>query len=92
MFLKTHFIRIAAPLLLAPSLHAAEIKIPDPLAAPDGQVATTPDAWMANVRPPTLQNFREQIYGVRPVEKPADFQAKVIREDPQALDGTATLK
>jgi hypothetical protein len=29
---------------------------------------------------------------VRPVGKPADFQAKVTREAPQALDGTATLK
>jgi len=88
MLLKTHLLTL---LFLAP-LHAAETVFPNPLATADGTIVTTPEAWTAQVRPQTLRYFREQVYGVRPVEKPADFQAKVIREDPQALDGAATLK
>jgi len=65
---------------------------PNPLATCDGSEVTTAEAWREKVRPQTLRTFREQVYGVRPVGKPADFAAKVTREDPQALDGTATLK
>lgn len=90
MATKTHLICSAVALLLAGSLCAAEI--PNPLASADGQVVTTAQAWQEKVRPQTLQLFREQEYGVRPVGKPAEFQAKVTREDPRALDGLATLK
>lgn len=88
--MQPHLISSFATCLLASSLCALEL--PNPLAGADGQVATTPDGWLKSVRPQTLQIFREQVYGVRPVAKPAGFQAKVLREDPQALDGLATLK
>lgn len=78
------------PVLLASPLPAAEF--PDPLAADDGTVAKTAQDWREHVRPGTLQMFREHIYGKRPVAKPDDFAAKVIREDPKALDGAATLR
>lgn len=88
--MNPHPFRIASILLMASPLCPAAI--PDPLAGPDGQPVTTAAAWQEQVRPQTLRNFREHVYGVRPVEKPDAFQARVVREDPQALDGTATLK
>ncbi len=81
---------LSAALLLAGPLCAADV--PNPLADANGKVVTTPDAWKTNVRGQTLQFFREQVYGVRPVGKPAGYQAKVLREDPLALGGLATLK
>ena len=81
---------IAIPCLLAGPLLAGDL--PDPLAAADGTRVTTAEAWRDQVRPRTLQRFREQVYGVRPVGKPADFATKVLREDVRALDGTATLR
>jgi hypothetical protein len=90
--MMTHARLLAAtlPLLLARPLAAADL--PDSLATADGSVVTTAEAWRNQVRPQTLRIFREQVYGVRPVGKPADFAAKVTRVDPQALDGMATLK
>lgn len=90
MSLKTQFLRAAIPFLLAVPLSAAGF--PNPLAASDGRIMKTPEEWREYVRSQTLQMFRENVYGERPVGKPADFQAKIIREDPQALDGTATMK
>jgi len=85
--------RLKPALLLTLSAGAfAATDLPDPLAANDGTVVTTAEAWRNMVRPQTLRIFREQVYGVRPVGKPADFAAKVTREDLRALDGTATLK
>lgn len=78
------------PLLIASPLTAAEL--PDPLAAADGKVAASAQDWREHVRPGTLQMFREHIYGKRPVAKPDDFAAKVVRTDAKALDGTATLR
>ncbi|RYD23570.1 MAG: acetylxylan esterase, partial [Verrucomicrobiaceae bacterium] len=83
-------LRLLLPFLTALPLVAAEF--PDPLAAADGTVATTAQDWREHVRPGTVQMFREHIYGKRPVAKPDDFAAKVIREDPKALDGAATLR
>ncbi len=79
-------------MLSALPLTAAEAAFANPLAAADGTVADRSEVWRGRVRPQTLLHFREQVYGARPVEKPADFRVKVIREDPQALDGAATLK
>jgi hypothetical protein len=90
MLMKSHLVCDSAALLLAGSLTAAGL--PNPLATATGQEVTTAAAWQEKVRPQTLQQFREQVYGVRPVEKPAEFHAKVVREDAQALAGTATLK
>jgi len=88
--MKSHLLCGAAAWLVTGSLHAADI--PNPLAGADGNVVTTPQAWLDQVRPRTLQLFREQVYGVRPVDKPAGYQAKLTREDSQALGGMATLK
>ena len=90
MPILSRIVRSSVTFLLATPLCAAEL--PDPLATATGQVVTSAQAWQQQVRPRTLQLFREQVYGVRPVAKPAVSQARVVREDPQALDGTATLK
>jgi hypothetical protein len=65
---------------------------PDPLAAEDGTVAKDARDWREHVRPGILQRFREQVYGKRPVAKPDAFATKILREDPKALDGAATLR
>ena len=87
--MNPRFTRFFIPLLLIGKLHAAP---PNPLAAADGTVATSALDWREHVRPGTMQQFRETIYGERPVGKPDDFSAKVVREDAEALDGTATMK
>lgn len=85
MFWKTH-------LLIGSFLTtAAMAEIPDPLAF-QGKTVTSAQAWRDSLRPLTLKHFREEIYGITPIGKPADFEVKVIREDPQALEGKATLK
>ena len=88
--MRHHLTNFALLSMFFTGLAAGEL--PDPLAAKDGTVVATAEAWREKVRPETLQCFREQVYGVRPVGKPADFAAKVTREDPRALDGAATLK
>ena len=79
-------------LLLSASIHAVQAEIPNALQAPDGSITSSAEAWKQTVRPATLQKFRQEIYGTRPIGKPADFAAKVLREDPKALDGAATLR
>lgn len=64
---------------------------PDPLADPQGTVATRSEIWRERVRPRTLQLFRQQVYGERPVGKPDDFKTVVVGEA-DALDGSATRK
>ncbi|RYD19561.1 MAG: acetylxylan esterase [Verrucomicrobiaceae bacterium] len=75
---------------MAAPLTAGEI--PDPLTPADGKVAANAQDWREHVRPGTLQMFRENVYGKRPVAKPDDFAAKVTRLDAKALDGAATLR
>ena len=90
MFANPRLIIAAVSLLAAYPLPASEP--PNPLAAPDGTLATSPDAWREHVRPVTLQIFRRQVYGERPLGRPDDFQAVVVKEDAKALDGIATRK
>ena len=83
--------RTALLLPLLASLCFAQ-EIPDPLKKADGTRVTTKEEWESTLRPQTLQLFRENIYGITPIGKPADFKSTVIREIPDALDGKATLK
>ena len=88
--MQTQFFKICAvATALASPLSAA---MPDPLALPGGGVARSAERWQESVRPATLQHFRELVYGFRPTGKPADLAVKLLRCDPQALDGSATLK
>ncbi|MES2657855.1 MAG: acetylxylan esterase [Verrucomicrobiota bacterium] len=90
MFANPCFLLAAVTLLVANPLLASEP--PNPLAALDGTMATSPDSWREHVRPGTLQLFRQQVYGERPLGKPDDFKAVVVSEDAKALDGIATRK
>lgn len=90
MIVLAHLIRLATLALLAGSLGAADF--PNPLAAADGNPVTTAKAWREQVRPWTMQQFRGQIYGVRPVDQPADYEAKVLRIDSKLFEGAATSK
>lgn len=76
-------------LCMAPALRG---EVMDPLKARDGTMPSSALEWREHVLPGTLQLFREQVYGKRPIAKPDDFTAKVIREDSDALDGTAIVK
>jgi len=77
------------PLLLSAVLHAEP---PDPLAGPDGKPVKDAATWRKQVRPETLRKFRESVYGIRPVDRPEYFATRVVREDPKALEGAATLR
>ncbi len=79
------------PLLIATTF-AAEVTLPNPLKKSDGTLITTSAEWENSLRAETLQLFRENIYGITPIGKPADFKATVTREIPDALDGKATIK
>lgn len=81
---------LLAAILLA--LPAAASPPPDPLAAPGGTPVATAEEWVSKVRPATLQAFRETIYGIRPGIPASAVKTEVVRTDPQALGGTATLK
>ncbi|MES2477286.1 MAG: acetylxylan esterase [Verrucomicrobiota bacterium] len=88
MFRKTHIL-LAGALFCASPVGASEP--PDPLIAPEGTAATNAEIWREHVRPGTLQLFRQQVYGARPVDKPDDFKAEIVSES-EALDGTAIRK
>ncbi len=92
LYLQCMILRSISIFLVSALIHSVQAEIPNVLQAADGSIVSTAEAFMQSVRPATLQNFRQEIYGTRPVGKPADFAAKVLREDPKALDGAATLR
>jgi pimeloyl-ACP methyl ester carboxylesterase len=79
------------PILLS-SLAIAQPEIPNPLKKADGTLISTKAEWENSLRAETLQLFRENVYGVSPAGKPADFKITVVKETPDALDGKATVK
>ncbi|MEY4245107.1 MAG: hypothetical protein RLZZ245_2692, partial [Verrucomicrobiota bacterium] len=88
--MKTHFFLHFA---LATALAGAALSaVPDPLALPDGGLASSPEMWRTQVRPLTLRQFREQVYGVRPATQAWNVVTKLRRVDPMALNGSAPLK
>lgn len=77
-------------LLLCPALALAQL--PDPLAKPDGTRISTKEEWEQTLRPATLRTFRENVYGITPIGKPANFKSPLLSEDKNALGGKATAK
>ncbi len=67
-------------------------EIPDPLLKPDGTRATTAEEWEKEIRPRTLQLFRENVYGITPVGKPEGYKSTLLEEIPDGLEGKATIK
>jgi hypothetical protein len=65
--------------------------IPDPLVTKDGKSVRSPKEWKEKRRPEIYALFESQMYGKAP-GKPKDLHFKVLSEDKNALDGTATRK
>jgi len=78
-------------LILAAVGLAGDLQLPDPLINAEG-ARVTAEQWKASHRERTLELFRTQIYGRNPVERPGDLSFKVVKTDPKAMDGMATLK
>jgi hypothetical protein len=69
--------------------HAGSYTLPDPLAFKGAKV-TTREAWGAR-RAEILDLFRDNVYGRSPV-KPEHTAFSVVEENPNAMDGAATLR
>jgi hypothetical protein len=65
--------------------------LPDALTAADGRKITTADDWQSIRRPEILELFRKHVYGRAPAT-PYEKGFKVVRQDPNAMGGAATLK
>jgi dienelactone hydrolase len=65
--------------------------LPDLVTAADGRKITTADQWQKIRRPETLELFRKHVYGRVPAT-PYEKRFKVVKEDPAAMGGAATLK
>lgn len=67
-------------------------KVPDMLALPEGGRAATREAWEAKCRPAILKFFLEDVYGVRPVERPPFLRFAPEGAARTMLDGRALRK
>lgn len=64
--------------------------LPDPLLPSDGSRITTVEDWPER-REEILELFREHVYGRRP-GPPDSLWFETLEEDPQAMNGAATLR
>ena len=85
--------RSGRPLLLAVLFAPGQLimgqELPNVLGDPPVSNSTE---WIQTGRPKTLELFRKNIYGCNPVERPDHLKFQVIKEDPEAMEGAATLK
>jgi hypothetical protein len=65
--------------------------LPDPLLTTSGRSITTSGEWNTLRRPELLELFRTHVYGRVP-ETPYEQRIRVVHQDPQAMEGAATLK
>ena len=65
--------------------------LPDPLIMKNGKKVTTPSEWIKKKRPETLKLFENHVYGKSPAH-PKDLHFRVLTEDNNALNGTATRR
>jgi len=65
--------------------------LPDVLTAIDGRKTATAQDWITSRRPEILELFRKHVYGRVPA---TEYQKslRLVRHDPDAMDGAATLK
>lgn len=66
--------------------------VPELLRCDDGHVADTVATWEMARRPELVETFTREVYGRRPVERPADLRFEVIEPDKRMMDGTAIRK
>jgi hypothetical protein len=65
--------------------------LPDPLKTLDGRKIETSEEWTSIRRPEVLELFRKNVYGRVP-STAYEKKFKVVRQDPAAMGGAATLK
>ena len=66
--------------------------LPPLLKSGDGRTVTTAAEWETVRRPEILRTFEREVYGVRPVERPADLSFETVVDEPEALGGVARQK
>ena len=72
-------------------LHGEPVPLPDPLTRADGSKVTTAEQWKTARRGEILEQFRANIYGRAPLEKPADLKWET-QVTPNVMGGKATRK
>ena len=82
---------IAASLFVAAALNVAT-GVPPLMTCEDGTKVDSVEKWEKVRRPELLRTFLKKVYGVRPVERPADLSFEVVRTDGDALGGKAVRK
>jgi len=85
--------------VLSPLILCADFKKPDgPENVPEllrteaGETVTTRRQWETVRRPELLKAFTENVYGVRPVERPSDLRFEQVRPDQGVFGGRAVKK
>lgn len=82
-------IKYLIPFMTSFSLQSSALELPDVLGSPP---AKSKDEWIKVQRPKALELFKKHVYGRAPVGKPDTLSFKLVKEDPKAMDGAATLK
>lgn len=75
---------------------AEDLQLPDPLADASGKSVASAEAWDRDIRPLTLEKFREHVYGRDPVGRPADLKwdrkvLEVAGVNEQVVEGHVTF-
>ena len=61
--------------------HSEPIGLPELMRTSDGRMVSSVADWESDRRPEILNFFTRNVYGERPVERPADLQFKPLGED-----------
>ena len=68
------------------------VNLPELLKTSDGRTVTTKEEWEQVRRPEILRFFTEEMFGIRPVERPADLAFEELSPDKVMLGGKALRK
>ena len=89
--MNAHLVLLMATLVAA-SLPAAELRLPDPLIKTNGTPVTSVEMWRQTRRPEILELFRTHVYGRAPVGRPNSLKFETLECAQGVMDGTATRK
>jgi len=78
--------------LIAAAVLNVAANVPALMTCADGSKVDSVEKWERVRRPELLRTFLENVYGVRPVERPADLRFEIVREDRDAFGGRAVCK
>ena len=68
------------------------LMLPDPMVSASGKRVTSAAQWQQERRPEILELFRTHVYGRTPIGRPENMKFTVVKKDPNAMGGAATLK